>query len=90
MIFPSWRCSITCAHQPAVRAMTKSGVKNDVGTPIIGIPGRDGQEVAIFGPVISAMKLTSRNIEAFAREANNGIGIVADPCAEAVESLRRQ
>lgn len=30
-------------------------VGNDVGTPIIGIPGRDGQEVAIFGPVISAL-----------------------------------
>jgi hypothetical protein len=30
-------------------------VGNDVGTPIIGIPGRDGQEVAVFGPVISAV-----------------------------------
>lgn len=30
-------------------------VGNDVGTPIIGIPGRDGHEVAIFGPVISAV-----------------------------------
>jgi hypothetical protein len=30
-------------------------VGNDVGTPIIGIPGRDGAEVAIFGPVISAL-----------------------------------
>ena len=27
-------------------------VGNDVGTPIIGIPGRDGVEVGIFGPVI--------------------------------------
>jgi len=29
-------------------------VGNDVGTPIIGMPGRDGKEVGIFGPVISA------------------------------------
>lgn len=29
-------------------------VGNDVGTPIIGIPGRDGKEVGVFGPVISA------------------------------------
>ena len=29
-------------------------VGDDVGTPIISIPGRDGTEVAIFGPVISA------------------------------------
>jgi hypothetical protein len=29
-------------------------VGNDVGTPIIGIPGRDGVEVGIFGPVIDA------------------------------------
>ncbi len=30
-------------------------VGTDVGTPIIGIAGRDGAEVAIFGPVISAV-----------------------------------
>ena len=30
-------------------------VGNDVGTPIIAIPGRDGGEVGIFGPVISAL-----------------------------------
>ena len=30
-------------------------VGNDVGTPIIGIPGNDGAEVAIFGPVISGL-----------------------------------
>ena len=30
-------------------------VGNDVGTPIIGVAGRDGTEVAIFGPVISAV-----------------------------------
>ncbi|MFZ4720799.1 MAG: disulfide bond formation protein DsbA [Ilumatobacteraceae bacterium] len=29
-------------------------VGNDVGTPIIAFPGRDGKEVAIFGPVIDA------------------------------------
>ena len=29
-------------------------VGNDVGTPIIGIPGRDGKEVGVFGPVITA------------------------------------
>ena len=29
-------------------------VGNDVGTPIIAIPGRDGQDVGIFGPVIDA------------------------------------
>ena len=28
-------------------------VGNDVGTPIIGIPGRDGNEVGVFGPVIT-------------------------------------
>jgi hypothetical protein len=30
-------------------------VGNDVGTPIIGIPGRDGAEVGVFGPVITAL-----------------------------------
>lgn len=30
-------------------------VGNDVGTPIIGIPGRDGTEVGVFGPVITAV-----------------------------------
>ena len=30
-------------------------VGSDVGTPIIGIPGRDGTEVGIFGPVITAV-----------------------------------
>src|SRR5580692_950024 len=34
MIFPSCLCSITCAHQPAVRAITNSGVKRSTGTPI--------------------------------------------------------
>ncbi|MEY4174523.1 MAG: hypothetical protein RI900_1688 [Actinomycetota bacterium] len=29
-------------------------VGNDVGTPIIGIPGRDGTEVGVFGPVITS------------------------------------
>jgi hypothetical protein len=29
-------------------------VGDDVGTPIIALPGRDGREVATFGPVISA------------------------------------
>jgi hypothetical protein len=33
MIFPSTRCSITCAAQPVVRAITKSGVNMAVGTP---------------------------------------------------------
>jgi len=28
-------------------------VGKDVGTPIIGIPGRDGAEVGVFGPVIT-------------------------------------
>jgi hypothetical protein len=28
-------------------------VGNDVGTPIIGVPGRDGAEVGVFGPVIT-------------------------------------
>ena len=30
-------------------------VGNDVGTPIIGVPGRDGGEVGVFGPVITAL-----------------------------------
>ncbi len=34
MILPSARCSITCAAQPVVRAMTKSGVNIAVSTPI--------------------------------------------------------
>jgi len=35
MILPSMRCSITCAHQPEVREITKSGVNIAVGTPIM-------------------------------------------------------
>ena len=31
MILPSCRCSMTCAHQPAVRAITKSGVNRSTG-----------------------------------------------------------
>lgn len=30
-------------------------VGDDVGTPIISVPGRDGVEVGIFGPVIAAL-----------------------------------
>src|SRR3546814_184773 len=32
---PSARCEITCALQPAVRAITNSGVNIGVGTPIM-------------------------------------------------------
>jgi hypothetical protein len=35
MILPSMRCSITCALQPLVRAITNSGVNMAVGTPIM-------------------------------------------------------
>jgi hypothetical protein len=35
MILPSMRCSITCALQPEVRAITNSGVNIAVGTPIM-------------------------------------------------------
>jgi hypothetical protein len=35
MILLSMRCSITCAAQPLVRAMTNSGVNMAVGTPIM-------------------------------------------------------
>jgi hypothetical protein len=35
MILPSARCSMTCADQPAVRAITNSGVNIAVGTPIM-------------------------------------------------------
>ena len=34
MIFPSWRCSMTCAAQPVVREITNRGVNIEVGTPI--------------------------------------------------------
>jgi len=35
MILPSMRCSMTCAAQPLVRAMTNSGVNISVGMPIM-------------------------------------------------------
>jgi hypothetical protein len=34
MILPSSRCSMTCAAQPEVRAITNNGVNIAVGTPI--------------------------------------------------------
>ena len=34
-------------------------VGNDVGTPIISVPDADGHEVAIFGPVITAVPATA-------------------------------
>jgi predicted DsbA family dithiol-disulfide isomerase len=45
----SWDDEVLRLHHEALAL-----VGHDVGTPIISIPGRDGQEVGIFGPVISA------------------------------------
>jgi hypothetical protein len=38
-------------------------VGNDVGTPIIGIPGHDGTEVGVFGPVITTLPAGDRALQ---------------------------
>ena len=44
-----WDTELLRRHHEAIAL-----VGNDVGTPIIGIPGNDGTEVGVFGPVIDA------------------------------------
>lgn len=46
----------TDAFDGALRASHKEGIEKvgeDVGTPIISVPGPDGAEVAFFGPVVT-------------------------------------
>ncbi|MBI4932507.1 MAG: disulfide bond formation protein DsbA [Actinobacteria bacterium] len=46
----SWDAEVLRRHHEGVAL-----VGTDVGTPIIGLLGRDGAEVGVFGPVISAL-----------------------------------
>ncbi|KOG88440.1 mycothiol-dependent nitroreductase Rv2466c family protein [Streptomyces varsoviensis] len=44
------------AYDDAVRASHKEGIDlvgQDVGTPIIAVPGPDGERIAFFGPVVT-------------------------------------
>lgn len=46
----------THAYDPAVRASHEAATAlggKDVGTPIIGLPGPDGERIGFFGPVVS-------------------------------------
>jgi hypothetical protein len=46
----SWEAAVVRGH---VQGLALVG--DNVGTPIISVPGRDGTEVALFGPVITDM-----------------------------------
>ncbi|MDT0269196.1 DsbA family protein [Streptomyces sp. DSM 44915] len=44
------------AHDAALRASHKEGIElvgQDVGTPVIAVPGADGRQIAFFGPVVT-------------------------------------
>ena len=44
------------AHDTALRASHKAGIDlvgQDVGTPVIAVPGADGSQIAFFGPVVT-------------------------------------
>ncbi|MGW1075478.1 DsbA family oxidoreductase [Streptomyces sp. NPDC002537] len=46
----------TDAYDEELRASHKEGIDKvgeDVGTPVIAVPGADGEEVAFFGPVVT-------------------------------------
>nr|WP_206441467.1 DsbA family protein [Streptomyces boncukensis] len=46
----------TDAYDSAVRASHKEGITlmgEDVGTPVIAVPGPDGEQIAFFGPVVT-------------------------------------
>jgi hypothetical protein len=48
--------AFTDGYDDAVRASHDAGMKpvgQEVGTPIIHVPGRDGRQIAFFGPVIA-------------------------------------
>lgn len=43
-------------YEPELRASHKEGIEKvgqDVGTPVIAVPGPDGEEIAFFGPVVT-------------------------------------
>ncbi|MFC0600949.1 DsbA family protein [Streptomyces palmae] len=46
----------TDAHDTELRASHASGIDlvgQDVGTPVIAVPGADGEQIAFFGPVVT-------------------------------------
>jgi hypothetical protein len=52
------------AYDPQVRASHQEGIDKvgqDVGTPVIAVPGSDGAQIAFFGPVVTP---TPRGAEA--------------------------
>ncbi|MFI2423333.1 DsbA family protein [Streptomyces sp. NPDC018955] len=43
-------------YEPELRASHKEGIEKvgqEVGTPVIAVPGPDGEEIAFFGPVVT-------------------------------------
>ncbi len=43
-------------YEPELRASHKEGIEKvgqEVGTPVIAVPGADGEEIAFFGPVVT-------------------------------------
>ncbi|MEU3176230.1 MULTISPECIES: DsbA family protein [unclassified Streptomyces] len=43
-------------YEPQLRASHKEGIDKvgqDVGTPVIAVPGADGEQIAFFGPVVT-------------------------------------
>lgn len=43
-------------HDEALRASHREGIElvgQDVGTPVIAVPGADGEQIAFFGPVVT-------------------------------------
>ncbi len=48
---PTPTSTTTSCAPPTRRASTKVG--QDVGTPVIAVPGADGEQIAFFGPVVT-------------------------------------
>jgi hypothetical protein len=54
----SWDAELLRRHDAGLAL-----VGNDVGTPIIAVPGPDGEDVAIFGPVITRVPELEQSLE---------------------------